>query len=71
MIQSPRHSRRATPEERAFLETLVFLRALYAERGTQDSEPGAGVWSTIAAAELRMRSERRERIDPTLMPPVR
>lgn len=58
MIQTPRQSRRPTPEERKFLDTLIFWRAIYAERGTQDSESGATVWSTIAAAELRMRQLR-------------
>ena len=54
MIQTPRRTRRLTPEERQFLDTLIFWRAIYAERGAQDTEPGADVWSTIAAAELRM-----------------
>jgi hypothetical protein len=58
MIQTPRRTRRPTPEERQFLDTLIFWRAIYAERGAQDSEPGASVWSTIAAAELRMRATR-------------
>jgi hypothetical protein len=58
MILPPRPSRRPTPEERRFLDTLIFWRALYAERGAQDSEPVATVWSTIAAAELRMRAHR-------------
>jgi hypothetical protein len=58
MIQPPRQSGRPTPEDRRFLDTLIFWRAIYAERGTQDSEPVASVWSTIAAAELRMRALR-------------
>jgi hypothetical protein len=58
MIQTHRRTRRPTPEERQFLDTLIFWRAIYAERGAQDSEPGASVWSTIAAAELRMRATR-------------
>ena len=58
MIQTPRRTRRPTPEERQFLDTLIFWRAIYADRGTQDSEPGATVMSTIAAAELRMRTTR-------------
>lgn len=56
MIQTPRQSRRPTPEERRFLDTLIFWRAIYAERGAQDSEAVASIPSTIAAAELRMRS---------------
>ena len=58
MIQTPRRTRRPTPEERQFLDTLIFWRAIYAERGAQDSESVASVWSTIAAAELRMRAMR-------------
>jgi hypothetical protein len=55
MIQPPRHSRRPTPEERKFLDALVFLRGLYAERGPQDSRSATSVESTIAAAEHSMR----------------
>jgi hypothetical protein len=58
MDQPLRPTRRPTPEERRFLDTLIFWRALYAERGAQDSQPVATVWSTIAAAELRMRAMR-------------
>ena len=54
VIQTPRPTRRPTPEERRFLDTLIFWRAIYAERGAQDSEPGATVGSTIEAAELHM-----------------
>ena len=54
-----RHSsRRPSPEDRRFLETLVFFRGLYAERGPQDLGPGASVASTIGAAEMRMRALR-------------
>lgn len=59
MIQTARRTRRPTPEDRQFLDTLIFWRAIYAERGAQDSEPGASVSSTIAAAELRMQATRR------------
>jgi hypothetical protein len=66
MIQPPRHSRRPTPEERKFLDALVFWRAIYAERGPQDSQSAANVESTIAAAEeslhiLHTRDERLRR----------
>lgn len=54
MIQTPRRTRRPTPEDRRFLDTLIFWRAIYAERGARDSESGADVWSTIADAERRM-----------------
>lgn len=51
-------SRRPTPEDRRFLEALCLWRALYAERGPQDSESVATLASTMSAAELRMRSLR-------------
>jgi hypothetical protein len=56
MIRPPRQSRRPTPEERKFLDALVFWRGLYAARGPQDSEAVANLPSTIAAAELRMQT---------------
>jgi cell division protein FtsB len=56
MIHPPRHhSRRPTPEERRFLDALVFWRAIYAERGPQDSRSTISVERTIAAAEQSMR----------------
>ena len=55
MIHPPRHSRRPTPEERKFLDALVFWRAIYAERGPQDSRSAASVEGTIAAAEQSLR----------------
>ena len=55
MATNPGRPRRPSPEDERLLETLVFLRALYAERSELDSRPVAGVASTIAAAELRMR----------------
>ena len=58
MIQPPRHSRRSSPEERRFLDHIVLLRAMYAERGPQDSEPTIGPEAVIAAAELQMRNDR-------------
>lgn len=58
MIQPPRHSRRPSPEERRFLDQIVFLRAIYAERGPEDSEPTIGPAAVIAAAELQMRNDR-------------
>jgi hypothetical protein len=48
------HSRRATAEERRFLDALCFLRALYAERGPQDSASDESVAAVIVAAEQRM-----------------
>lgn len=50
------HHRRATAEEREFLEQLVFLRGLYAERGPRDRAPVASIGSIIADAERRLRS---------------
>jgi len=58
MTRETSHSRRPTPEERRFLEALCLWRALYAERGPQDSDCVATVASTISAAELRMRTLR-------------
>ena len=56
MAQQLDHRRRATAEERAFLETLVFLRGLYAERGPRDRAPVASIGSVIADTERRLRS---------------
>ena len=58
MIRDTSHSRRPTPEERRFLEALCLWRALYAERGPEDSVGVATVTSTITAAEARLRSLR-------------
>jgi hypothetical protein len=51
-------SRRPSPEDRQLLETLVFYRGLYAERGPKDQEAVTSVASVIGAAELRMRALR-------------
>ena len=56
MAQHFDHHRRATPEERAFLEKLVFLRGLYAERGPRDRSPVASIAVIIADTERRMRA---------------
>lgn len=58
MIRHPDPSRRPSPEERRFLDALCYWRALYAERGPQDSRAVASVASTISGAELRMRALR-------------
>lgn len=58
MTRETGHSRRPTPEDRRFLEALCLWRALYAERGPQDSNSVATVASAISAAELRMRTLR-------------
>jgi hypothetical protein len=58
MTRKTYRSRRPTPEDRRFLEALCLWRALYAERGVEDSEPVATLASAISAAELRMRSLR-------------
>ena len=52
--QHQSHSRRAPAEERRFLDALCFLRALYAERGPQDSTSDESVAAVIVAAEQRM-----------------
>jgi hypothetical protein len=58
MTRKTYRSRRPTPEDRRFLEALCLWRALYAERGPQDSESVATLTSAISAAELRMRTLR-------------
>ena len=58
MTRSSGHSRRPTPEERRFFETLCYWKALYPERGPQDTRQAASVISAIGAAELRMRALR-------------
>ena len=58
MNGNPHPSRRPSPEDRRFLDTLVFYRGLYAERGPQDLGPGLSVATTIGAAEMRMRALR-------------
>ena len=58
MDQHVSHHRRATAEERAFLEALVFLRGLYAERGPRDRAPVASIAVIIAHSEQRMRAAR-------------
>jgi hypothetical protein len=55
MIHPPRQPRRPTPEERRFLDALVFWRAIYAERGPQDMSSAFGLEQTIAAAEESLR----------------
>jgi hypothetical protein len=50
------HHRRATAEDREFLEVLVFLRGLYAERGPRDRAPVASIATIIAESEQRMRA---------------
>ena len=56
MAQYLDHHRRVTAEGREFLEQLVFLRGLYAERGPRDRAPVASIGSIIADAERRMRA---------------
>jgi hypothetical protein len=54
MLHPPRPSRRPTAQERQFLEQLVLLRGIYAERGPKDSDGSISLSSAIAAAELQM-----------------
>jgi hypothetical protein len=58
MDRYPHHHRRATPEERRFLDALVFWRSLYAERGPSDRETAESLLTVIAEAERRMKSLR-------------
>jgi hypothetical protein len=58
MLHPPRPSRRPTAQERLFLEQLVLLRGIYAERGPKDSEATISLSSAIAAAERQMHALR-------------
>ncbi len=58
MAQHLDHHRRATVEERQFLEALVFLRGLYAERGPRDRASVASIETMVADMEQRMRASR-------------
>jgi hypothetical protein len=58
MTRDTRQPRRPTPEDRRFLEALCLWKALYAERGPQDSLCVASITSTITAAEARLRALR-------------
>ena len=48
-------SRRPSPEDRQLLESLVFFRGLYADRGEEDLHGVISVATAIGAAEMRMR----------------
>ena len=58
MTRQTGQPRRATPEDRRFLDALCLWRSLYSGRGPRDSEPVATVASAISAAERRMRTLR-------------
>lgn len=58
MAQHIDHRRRATAEDRQFLEALVFLRRLYAERGPRDRASVASIETMVADAEQRMHAFR-------------
>jgi hypothetical protein len=47
-------TRRPTVEERTLFDALCFMRALYAERGPQDSVPVASMATVMAAANGRL-----------------
>lgn len=47
-------SRRPTVEERQLFDALCLMRALYAERGPQDSMPVATMTTVMAAANGRL-----------------
>ena len=47
-------TRRPTAEERRLFDALCFMRALYAERGPQDSTPIATMATVMAAANGRL-----------------
>ena len=58
MTRNPDPNRRATPDERRFLDALLFWKGLYAERGPRDREPGESLAIVIGEAERRMRALR-------------
>jgi hypothetical protein len=58
MTGSTNPRRRATADERRFLDVLCFWRALYAERGPQDTTAVASIGSVIATAEQQLRALR-------------
>jgi hypothetical protein len=58
MARYPDHHQRSTPEERRFLDALVFWRGLYAERGPSDRETVHSLPTVIAEAERRMKELR-------------
>ena len=58
MAQHFDHPRRATAEERQFLEALCFLRGLYAERGPRDRASVASIETIVVDAERRMHAFR-------------
>ena len=60
MAQHLDQHHRATAEGREFLEALIFLRGLYAERGPRDRAPIASVEAISASTERRRRAIRFE-----------
>lgn len=58
MTTKPDQQRRATVDERRFLEALVFWRGLYGGRGPRDRESVGSIASVIGEAERRMRAMR-------------
>lgn len=55
MMRTGRPTRRVTPEDRQFLEALVFWRSVYADRGSHDTEQVISIGTMIERAERRMR----------------
>jgi hypothetical protein len=60
MAQHLDQHHRATAEGREFLEALIFLRGLYAERGPRDRAPVASVETISTSTEHRKRALRFE-----------
>lgn len=58
MAQHFDQDHRATTQGREFLEALVFLRGLYAERGPRDRASVASIETIVAETERRMRAPR-------------
>ena len=49
MTRNREPSRRPAADDQRFLDTLIFWRSLYAERGPQDSVPVVSLSSMVAA----------------------
>lgn len=58
MDSRPGFNRRATPDDRRFLDAICLWRGLYARRGPQDRSSAVGVDDAIASAELRLHLRR-------------
>ncbi len=54
MARSIDHHHRATTEDRRFLDSLIFWRALYAARGPRDRDPVVDLDAAVADAQRHL-----------------